>query len=69
MGGLPTKMNLQDEYGLNDFTDDQRGDVLLEPTDTVPNDELDEIQAEYSEYLSSPSFFSNNNRRTQHGHT
>lgn len=58
-------MNLHDEFGLNDFADDQRGDVILAPSDTVPDDELDEIQAEYADYLSSPSFFSN--RSVQHG--
>ena len=51
-------MYLHDEFGLNNFADDQRGDVILAPTDTVPDDELDEVQAEYADYLSFPSFFS-----------
>ena len=61
--------NINDEIGLNDFADDQRGDIISAPAETVPFAELDEIQAEYADYLVDPSFFSNNNRRTQHGHT
>ena len=61
--------NINDEVGLNDFADDQRGDIISAPAETVPFAELDEIQAEYASYLVDPSFFSNNNGRTQHGHT
>ncbi len=61
--------NINDEVGLNDFADDEQGDIISAPAETVPFAELDEIQAEYADYLVDSSFFSNNNRRTQHGHT
>ena len=61
--------NINDEVGLNDFADDEQGDIISAPAETVPFAELDEIQAEYADYLVDPSFISNNNRRTQHGHT
>ena len=60
---------VNDEIGLNDFTDDERGDTISAPVETVPFAELDEVQAEYADYLVDPSFFSLNDRRTQHGHT
>jgi hypothetical protein len=61
--------NVNDEVGFNDFADDERGDTITAPAETVPFDQLDEVQAEYADYFVDPSFFSSNNRRTQHGYT
>ena len=49
--------NVNDEVGFNDFADDERGDTITAPAETVPFDQLDEVQAEYADYFVDPSFF------------
>ena len=60
---------VNDEVGLNDFADDERGDIITAPAETVPFDQLDEVQAEYADYFVDPSYFSSNNKRKQYGHS